>query len=72
MKMILSDLLDLGSDVIGEDFSMDSVSEWDSRKHMEIVAAIEENFDILPLNMDEIVFMTSFSKMKEILHSKEL
>jgi acyl carrier protein len=72
LKMILSDLLGLSPDVIGEDFSMDTVSEWDSMKHMEIIAAIEENFNIPQLSMDEIVVMTSFAKIKEILQSKGL
>lgn len=72
LKNILSDLLDLGPEEISEASSMETVSEWDSMKHMEIIAAIEENFSIPQLSMDEIVAMTSFAKIKEILHNKGL
>jgi acyl carrier protein len=42
------------------------VKSWDSIGHMALVAALEENFDIM-METDDIINMSSFEKGKEIL-----
>lgn len=42
------------------------ISEWDSVGHMELVAAIEDAFDIM-MDTDDIIDFSSFEKGKEIL-----
>ena len=46
--------------------SYQDVLEWDSVGHMELIAVIEEAFDIV-LEMDDIIDFSSFEKGKEIL-----
>lgn len=43
-----------------------SIPEWDSIGHMQLVAALEEAFDIM-LEMDDILDMSSYEKGMEIL-----
>ena len=42
------------------------ISEWDSVGHMELVAAIEDAFDIM-MDTDDIIDFSSFEKGKELL-----
>lgn len=67
---VVADLLGIPVAEITEDASMETIRSWDSLKHMELVAAIEEEFEIDPLTTDEIVAMTSLAAMKEILPAK--
>lgn len=46
LKGIVADVLDVDPTTIGPDFSMDTVEQWDSLRHMTLVLAIEEAFDI--------------------------
>ncbi|MGI2296572.1 acyl carrier protein [Paenibacillus sp. GXUN7292] len=43
-----------------------TIDEWDSIGHMQLVAALETTFDVM-LDMDDIIDLSSFSKGKEIL-----
>lgn len=49
-----------------EKLEYQGISEWDSVGHMELVAAIEDTFDIM-LDTDDIIDFSSFEKGKEIL-----
>lgn len=46
-----------------------AISAWDSVGHMELIAAIEEAFDIM-METDDIIDFNSFEKGKEILSQK--
>lgn len=43
-----------------------SIPEWDSVGHMELIAAIEDAFDIM-MDTDDIIDFNSYEKGKEIL-----
>lgn len=49
-----------------ETLEYQAVPEWDSVGHMELIAALEEAFDIM-MDTDDIVDFSSFLKGKEIL-----
>jgi len=70
LKKIFADLFSMGTEEIKDEMSIDTHQSWDSLRQMQIVASIEENFDIPPFTVDEIVAMTSFGKIKEILKNK--
>jgi acyl carrier protein len=42
------------------------IPEWDSVGHMELIAVLEETFDIM-FDTDDIIDLSSFEKGKEIL-----
>jgi acyl carrier protein len=48
---------------------MENCSSWDSLKHMELIATIEEQFDV-SLSFDEIVTMKSYTAIKAVLTEK--
>ena len=58
--------LQIRPDAISDDLAYSEAKEWDSVAHMTLVAAIEEEFDIM-LDTDDIVDMSSVGKIKEIL-----
>ena len=49
-----------------ESLKYQAIKAWDSVGHMGLVAAIEEDFDIM-LDTDDIIDLNSFEKGKEIL-----
>ncbi len=48
-----------------------SIPEWDSVGHMGLIAAIEEEFDIM-MEMDEIIDFSGYEKGKEILDKHDI
>lgn len=69
LKKIIADLFKIKEDEINDESSMDNIANWDSLKHMNLIIAIEEQFEIT-LSADEIVEMTSFVKIKQILRNE--
>lgn len=49
-----------------EGLEYQAISEWDSVGHMGLIAAIEDEFDIM-MDTDDIIDFSSFEKGKEIL-----
>lgn len=43
-----------------------AISEWDSVGHMNLIAALEDSFDIM-MDTDDIIDFSSYEKGKEIL-----
>lgn len=58
--------LQIGEEQLGEDLVYESIPSWDSVGHMELVAAIEDAFDIM-MDTDDIIDLSSYEKGKEIL-----
>ncbi len=52
--------------VLNDDFSKDSVHEWDSVHQLNIIALLEETFDIM-FEPEDIMGFTSYKVGKEIL-----
>ena len=63
---IFSVVLGLDGKEINNQLSYHESDKWDSLKHLELVAAMEEAFDI-EIEMDDIIAMESFGKIREIL-----
>ncbi len=66
IKKIMNDILDIP---ITETMTFENTEKWDSLKHMLMIAAFEEEFNIEFL-AEEIVSMLSFVEIKEVLISK--
>lgn len=63
---ILQEVFGLPQDQITDDIAYNSYPPWDSLKHLQMVAMIEETFEI-ELEMDDIIDMSTVGKIKEIL-----
>ena len=57
--------------VFNENFNKDKVEEWDSVHQLNIVALLEESFDIM-FEPEDIMDLTSYEKGKEILKKYEV
>jgi acyl carrier protein len=56
---------------LSEDYDVDGleyrgIESWDSIAHMTLVAAIEDEFDVM-IDTDDVIDMSSFDKAREIL-----
>jgi len=64
-RKIFKDELHVAEDQL-EGLEYQSISEWDSVGHMSLIAAIEDEFDIM-MDTDDIIDFSSFEKGLEIL-----
>ena len=71
LKKIMADVFEISPDKIDEATIMESIEQWDSLKHLELIIAIEEKFGIV-LETEEILEITSFARIKHILINKGL
>ena len=51
---------------LNDDYSKDTVGEWDSVHQLSLIAEFEEAFDIM-FDPEDIMEMTSYAKGKELL-----
>ncbi|MBU3597329.1 acyl carrier protein [Polynucleobacter bastaniensis] len=66
LKKILSDLFMVDISTINDDTSVDTVSKWDSLKHLNLVLALEEAFKIA-LTEEQTVEILSYPLIKSVL-----
>ena len=60
VREILGDLLGIGKDAVRAGTSTRTVAAWDSLRHVEIVFALEQEFNVT-LSIEEIESMMSFA-----------
>ena len=60
------DSFSIDESVFGDELLYNTIPEWDSIGHMELIAKIEEAFDIL-LETDDIIDLSSYKKGIELL-----
>ena len=58
------------ADVV-DSLDMESTGTWDSLSHMQLIAAIEDEFAI-ELTLDEIVAMRSVGQIKDVLRARSI
>lgn len=66
IKIIMSTVLEVPLDEIDENSSSDSVSTWDSLKHMNLIIALEQEFGVA-FDEDTIPEIQSFSSISSAL-----
>ena len=71
LKKVMAEIFQISISQIDESTTMESIEEWDSLKHMQLVMAIEEKFGIV-FETEEMVEITSFTGIKDILRNKGL
>ena len=64
--LIFKECFGLEDQDLGEDLLYQSVQNWDSVGHMQLVAELEDAFDIM-LDTDDIIDLSSYEKGKMIL-----
>ena len=63
---VMSKVFNVPVETLGEDSSIDTIEQWDSLQHMNLVFAIEEEFDV---QLDDAVVaeLTSVARILEVL-----
>ena len=62
-----------GADIaqLGDNYSKETVSEWDSVHQLNIISLMEETFDLM-LDPEDIMACTSYNAGKEILAKNDI
>lgn len=68
---LIEDILRVPRAEITESLDMEETGTWDSLSHMQLIAALEEEFG-LELDADEIVAMRSVGSIKTVLRGKSV
>jgi acyl carrier protein len=66
---LFADVLHLNPSELNEDSSPETVKQWDSLAAMDLVAAIEEKFEV-QLSTKEIMKMSTIGRARKTLHGK--
>lgn len=69
LKIVMTQVLDLGPDAAIENASPDTVAGWDSLRHMSLITALEDEFGI-EFDDDDIVNMVSYERIVLTLQAK--
>ena len=69
LKEIIVELFEMKENAITDSLTMKDTDVWDSLKHMELIASIEDVFEV-ELSFDEIVAMQTFKEIKQVLSTK--
>jgi acyl carrier protein len=67
----MAEILRVPKAELRDDLDMESTGTWDSLSHMQLIAAIEDEYGI-ELTADEIVSMRSVGQIKDVLRSKNI
>ena len=71
LKEIMAQVFDVPNESINNDSSPDTIENWDSVNHMNLVLALEQAFGI-SFEPDEIIEMMNFELVLVILRDKEI
>lgn len=66
LRQLLKNVFTLSDAEFREDLKKEDISNWDSLRHMDLIATIEAEYDIT-LSMQDILAMNSFPAITEIL-----
>ena len=66
LKTIFHDVLGIDEDRVTDELSYHECESWDSLKHLQLVAAIEREYDI-DLDTEDIIAMEDVGKIKVII-----
>ena len=69
IKNVMSAVFEIPVNQIKDNSSADTIESWDSLKHMNLVVALEEEFEI-EFKDDEIIEMMNYPLIIEVLKNK--
>lgn len=63
--------LEIPADMVNENLKYQNIDNWDSVGHMNLIAELEDVFDIM-MDTDDIIDLSSYEKGKEILKKYDI
>ena len=71
IKLIISNVFDIEENLVKDDSSNDSLDQWDSMNHMNLIVALEEEFEC-EFDEEDIENMINFNVLKNTIEDKLL
>lgn len=71
LATLIAETLRIPGGAIEDDLDMENTGTWDSLSHMQLIAAIEDEFAI-ELTSDEIVTMRSLKQIRIVLRAHDV
>lgn len=71
LKQVLANTFEIGSELINEDTSVDTVETWDSLKHLNLILALEAEFDVT-FSEEQTVEMLNYPLIKAVLQEHDV
>ena len=69
IKNVISSVFEISESDINDDSSPDTIESWDSLKHMNLIIALEEEFEVT-FTDNEIFKMMNYALIKSIIIEK--
>ena len=69
LKQVFKELFKIEPQDFREDLDVNSIGEWDSMNHLNLIIALEESFNVA-FSTEEVIQMTSVKSIIEILRGK--
>jgi len=69
LKAVMASMLDIDVSTVGPETSTDTVAQWDSVRHMNLVIALEEAFGI-SIPDDEVANLTSYPIVRAVVEEQ--
>jgi acyl carrier protein len=69
LRAVFRSSLELPADFDVDSLEYRGIEKWDSLAHMSLVAALEDEFDVM-IDTDDVIDMSSFGKAKSILQKQ--
>ena len=66
IRTVLAKVLNMDEAVVNETTSSETVPQWDSLSHINIIMLLEKSFD-LSIELDQIANMKSFGHIRDVL-----
>lgn len=71
LKRVLGDVLKIEASEVNDDTSVDTVEEWDSLRHLNLVLALEQEFDI-SFTEEQTVEILNYPLIKIVLEEHQV
>ncbi len=71
IKKVMANIFGIDGNLINNNSSPDNIDNWDSLKHMSLIVALEEEFEI-EFSDDEIFNTMSYSLIVDVLETNKL
>ena len=71
LKQVLANVFDEESESINDESSMDTIENWDSLKHLNLILALEEEFEV-SFDEDESIIIISYPLIKTVLKDYDI
>jgi acyl carrier protein len=66
IRAVLAKVLQMDEAVVDENTSSETVPQWDSLSHINIMMLLEKSFDV-SIGLDDIANMKSFNSIRDVL-----